>query len=255
MTSIGSVHSGQRVLVAVCTYNEASNVDPLLTRIKDAAPEADILVVDDDSPDGTADRAGEFDSESGQRVRVIVRQNQRGLGGAILVAMQYAIENQYEWFVNLDADLSHDPAEIPRMLQRTVDSPGTDVVVGSRYVDGGRVDGWPPHRRWMSRLLNGFTSRLLRLPVRDASGSFRCYRVAMLADVVESMVGMRDPSQGYAFLQEVMLDLHQAGATFLEHPITFTDRVAGTSKLSLREATRSASKVARLLTRRPPKSA
>lgn len=292
---------GPRVLVGVCTYNEAENITPLLSRIVAAVPSADVLVVDDDSPDGTAGLARQFASQHAAgdpaicsgTIRVLVREGQRGLGGAIRTAMRCAVEGGYDLFCNLDADLSHDPADLPRLIDeatgdrapaagsvtnptpctvngavspgRDIDpaagrtdvsspdqsSPRVDVVIGSRYVRGGKIVGWPAHRRWMSGCLNRFTRRLLRLPVRDASGSFRCYHVETLADLPSRGTS----SNGYAFLQEVLLDLHRAGAKCVEVPITFTDREAGQSKLGWREATRSATTVVRLLKRRSVRSA
>ena len=284
-----------RVLVGVCTYNEAENVQSLLSRIVDAVPAADVLVIDDDSPDGTAELVRQFAAERAadasarpadppaadppaadtltnqqtgpQRsvdtgsVRVRVRTGQRGLGSAIRMAMQYAVEEGYDLFCNLDADLSHDPADLPRLIaeaagrsggtEQTSSSPRVDVVIGSRYVRGGKIVGWPPYRRWMSGCLNRFTRRLLQLPVRDASGSFRCYQVDVLADLPPSHTS----SNGYAFLQEVLMDLHRAGATCVEVPITFIDREAGQSKLGWREATRSAATVVKMLRQRSARSA
>lgn len=236
-----------RILVAVCTYNEASNIGEVLTRITTALPEADVLVVDDNSPDQTSKLAKEFarSYHDGQKVRCIVRR-QRGLGGAIRAAMQLAIDEGYDLFCNLDADLSHDPADLPQLIHR-VASGEVDVAVGSRYVDGGKIVGWPPHRKWMSRTINTIAQRKLGLPVNDASGSFRCYRVSRLADLNLDL----DSSDGYSFLQEVLLRLHRAGATIAELPITFTERVAGDSKLNFREAIRSGWTVFRLGARNP----
>ncbi|MEM6365160.1 MAG: polyprenol monophosphomannose synthase [Planctomycetota bacterium] len=237
-------------MVAICTYNERDNIVEMLDRIADAMPSADILVIDDDSPDGTAGAARDHAPLVPARVTIEVRRNQRGLGGAILSAMRYAVDQRYAWFINLDADLSHDPNDIPRLFESQGRHEHVDVIVGSRYVAGGQIEGWPWHRKWMSRTLNGFTRLLLNLPVRDASGSFRCYRVATLQRVMNRWEQRHhQPSNGYSFLQEVMLSLQDAGASFVEVPITFTDRVAGTSKLDFREAMRSAATIARLKTR------
>ncbi|EMI42429.1 polyprenol monophosphomannose synthase [Rhodopirellula sp. SWK7] len=233
--------SNLRILVGVCTYNEAGNVTSLLSRISDALPDADILVVDDDSPDGTAERVRQF-AESRDRadsIKCLVR-DQRGLGGAILAAMIAAIDGGYDLFCNLDADLSHDPADLPRLVAAVGD--GCDVAVGSRYVPDGEIVGWPLRRKWMSRWINLIARRRLGLPVNDASGSFRCYRVSKLAEL-----DLDDqPSEGYSFLQEVLLKLHHHGATFTEVPITFTERTIGDSKLNFREAIRSGWTVLRM---------
>lgn len=223
-----------KILVGVCTYNEAANVRELLQQIRAALPSADVLVVDDNSPDGTADVVREFAQHNAEpgTLECLVR-NQRGLGGAIRTAMIAAVENGYDLFCNLDADLSHRPADLPRLVDAVV--AGADVAVGSRYIAGGEIVGWPLRRKWMSRSINAITRRRLGLPVRDASGSFRCYRVSQLA-----RLDLSDQSyEGYAFIQEILLRLHRAGAKFIEIPITFTERVAGASKLSFREAIRS----------------
>ncbi len=168
-----------RVLVAVCTLNEADNIIELVTGIRRSIPSADVLVVDDNSPDGTAGLVAEM----GQRdplVKVVVRKGEKGLGGAIRHAMAYAIEHDYDFFLNLDGDLSHNPAQLASLLDRAIGSSDIDVVIGSRYVNGGSIEGWPLHRKVMSRMVNGFATKCLRLPVRDCSGSMRCYRVAAL---------------------------------------------------------------------------
>ena len=223
-----------RILVGVCTYNEAGNIDQMLSRIAASLPNADILVVDDASPDGTSRIATDFIHPiATSRVRCVVR-HQRGLGGAILAAMQDSIDEGYDLFCNLDADLSHDPADLPRLVTAVAED-GIDVAVGSRYVAGGKIVGWPKHRTIMSRLINSIARRRLGLPVNDASGSFRCYRVSELAelDLNEKL------SDGYSFLQQVLLKLHRNGARMREIPIVFTERVSGDSKLNLREAIRS----------------
>lgn len=223
-----------KILVGVCTYNEAGNVHELLQQIRQSLPTADVLVVDDNSPDGTATAVRQYALQhvGSRSIECLVR-NERGLGGAIRVAMMASIENGYDLFCNLDADLSHRPADLPRLVGAVL--AGADVGVGSRYVAGGEIVGWPLRRKWMSRFINAITRRRLGLPVRDASGSFRCYRVSQLA-----RLDLSDQSyEGYAFIQEVLLRLHQAGAKFTEVPITFTERVTGESKLNLTEAIRS----------------
>ncbi|TWT94342.1 polyprenol monophosphomannose synthase [Neorhodopirellula pilleata] len=231
-----------RILVAVCTYNEADNIHEVLTRIITAVPEADVLVVDDDSPDQTSELVEQFSrSCDGQHtVRCLVR-HERGLGGAIRQAMKVAVEERYDLFCNLDADLSHDPADLPGLID-LIASAKVDIAVGSRYVPGGDIVGWPMHRKWMSRTINAVARRKLGLPVNDASGSFRCYRVSRLAELDLDA----ESSDGYSFLQEVLLRLHRSGATMAELPIRFTERIAGDSKLNFREAIRSGWTVFRL---------
>jgi dolichol-phosphate mannosyltransferase len=216
-------------------------VAALLQRITDALPTADLLIVDDNSPDGTADEVRRFASEHESPVSITCHvRDKRGLGGAIRTAMMAAIDDGYDLFCNLDADLSHNPADLPRLVAAMTDA--VDVAVGSRYVPGGEIVGWPLRRKLMSRWINAIARRRLGLPVNDASGSFRCYRVSRLAELDLS----DDSYEGYAFIQEVLLRLHRAGASFAEVPITFTERVIGTSKLHLAEAIRSAWKVFRM---------
>ncbi len=221
-----------RILIAVCTYNEAENMGELLARLTAAMPSADILVVDDDSPDGTAAEVIRLcDAENYCRVELLSR-TARGLGGAIAAAMSHAVRHRYDWMFNLDADLSHPPEALPAMAARLAIG-DCDVVVGSRYVRGGQVVGWPLHRRVMSRVVNRFTSAVIGLPVADASGSMRVYRVESLRRLDLEHVAT---SQRYAFLQQILLRLHRGGCPIAEVPIRFVDRAAGASKLSLGEA-------------------
>lgn len=223
-----------RVLIGVCTYQEAGNVVEMLRSIRDTMPEADVLVVDDNSPDGTAELVGRF-AENDPSVSLMLRTDQRGLGTAIVAAIHHAIQNQYEFFLNLDGDFSHDPRRLPALLAAARQDESIDVVVGSRYVEGGAIVGWPCHRRLMSRVLNQFATRLLGLPVRDCSGSMRCYRVSALEKAdIDSL-----RCQGYALLEELLVRLHRIGCKMAEIPITFTDRQRGESKLTFREALRS----------------
>ena len=227
----------ERVLVAVCTLNEAENIEAMVQSLRRAVPQADILVVDDDSPDGTSgivDQLGQQDS----KVRVDVR-NKRGLGGAIRHGMQAAIDGNYRWLVNLDADFSHDPTRVPDLVFAAIQKPGVDVVVGSRYIAGGSIEGWPARRKWMSQLVNGFSTRALGLPVSDCSGSMRCYRVDKLVEIDISTL----ESEGYSILEEVLVKLHKRDAKMIEIPICFTDRTRGKSKLSISEAVRSMWKI------------
>jgi len=231
-----------RVLIGVCTLNEADNIEPLIRGLRAALPSADVLIVDDDSSDGTGQivqlLAQEFPS-----VRLHLRRDQRGLGTAIRHAMAVAIEQDYEYFLNLDGDLSHDPDQLPALLRRIQQPPPVDLVIGSRYVPGGEIVGWPRRRRILSRIVNRFAARFLRLPATDCSGSIRCYRVSKLREVgIENL-----HSKGYSFLEEILVQLHRQGATMVEVPITFTDRQAGKSKLTTTEAIRSAWQIVRLV--------
>lgn len=224
-----------RVLVAVCTYNELANIPELTQRIFAAVPECHLLIVDDHSPDGT--HAWVVDAmKTEPRLRLIVRKNERGLGGATRAAFQYAVDHRYLYLLNLDGDLSHDPSVLPVMLEIANDRPDIDVIVGSRYLQDGSIAGWPLHRKLMSRIVNRFATTVLRLPVSDCSGSFRCYRVSALAAIDPSTL----KSESYAVLEEVLVRLRKLGSKMFEVPIQFTDRERGNSKLTTREAIRSA---------------
>tara|TARA_R110002049_G_scaffold47902_1_gene138448 strand:- start:164502 stop:165272 length:771 start_codon:yes stop_codon:yes gene_type:complete len=230
-----------RVLIGVCTFNEASNIGPLLSRLRKSIPEADIVVVDDNSPDGTASRVRDA-METDDKIHLVVREHERGLGGAILHAISVAIDADSEFFLNLDADLSHSPEQLAELLALARHRPDVDVVVGSRYVDGGKIEGWPLRRRVMSRMLNRFGTIGLGLPVRDCSGSMRCYRVESLRKL--DFDGLK--SRGYALLEELLVHLNSRGSKMAEVPITFVDRQQGESKLTIGEALRSVSQMLKL---------
>jgi dolichol-phosphate mannosyltransferase len=212
-------------LVALATYNEIENLPRLVDEIFTILPNADILVVDDNSPDGTGLWCDERASTK-PRLRCLHRESKLGLGSATIEAMQFAIDRGYEKLVTMDSDLSHDPAHLPSLIEA---SGRADVVIGSRYCPGGAIDGWPLHRRLASRLLNGLTRTLLHLPVRDASGSYRVYQISKLRELHLNSI----QSSGYAYLEEILCLLHGGGATFAEVPITFRDRLAGRSKNGL----------------------
>lgn len=227
-----------RVLIATATYNERDNLGSLVREIQAAVPHASILIVDDNSPDGTGQLADELASAD-PSIHVIHRAGKLGLGTAILAEMHYALANEYDLFINMDADFSHHPRYLPDLLAG-MDS--HDVMIGSRYISGGGVVHWPLSRRFLSGGVNMLVRLLLRLPARDASGSYRCYRVALLrrADL-ENLL-----SRGYSFQQEVLYRCHQAGARIGETPIIFENRRAGASKVDPWEAFRSIAVLVRI---------
>ncbi|MEM1062068.1 MAG: polyprenol monophosphomannose synthase [Planctomycetota bacterium] len=227
-----------RLLVAACTYNERENVPVLVSRILDTQPGADVVIVDDGSPDGTGDLADEM-AAADPRVKVIHREGERGLGVATVDAFRYAIEHGYDLVINLDADLSHPPEAIPLFLERIDEF---EVVVGSRYIPGGGIEGWGPTRHVMSRCINTYSRVLLGLTPRDVSGSFRCYRVDVLREIDFDDVF----SKGYAFMEEVLFRCRLAGAEFAEVPFVFIDREAGDSKINASECVRAVVDLARL---------
>ncbi|TWT33405.1 polyprenol monophosphomannose synthase [Blastopirellula retiformator] len=228
------------VLIAVATFNEIDNLPLLVAEILEAVPDADILVVDDDSPDGTGRWCQEF-AATESRLSCLHRSRGAGLGTAVIAAMRYAVEQEYDLMVNLDADFSHTPQKIVDLLAVAKTS-DVDVAVGSRYVPSGGVYGWPLHRRLMSRGINLYTRVLLRLPVRDCSGSFRCYRVATLARLDFDQI----ISKGYSFFEEILWRLRLAGATFREVPYVYVERERGYSKINWREAVKALYLIARL---------
>jgi dolichol-phosphate mannosyltransferase len=227
-----------RTLVALATYNEIENVPALVDEIFRTLPEADVLIVDDNSPDGTGQWC-DTRAATEPRLTCLHRPSKQGLGSATLLALQYAIDHGYDVVITLDADWSHDPQHLPELLREIEQA---DVAIGSRYIPGGRIDGWPLHRRIVSRSINRLSRLLLGLPVYDSSGAFRAYRVASLCNVDLGRV----QSTGYAYLEELIWLLHRAGARFAEVPITFHQRRSGQSKINLHEAAAKIIMLARL---------
>lgn len=220
--------SSLRLLVTLCTYNELENLPQLIPEVFQVAEDADILVVDDNSPDGTGELADDLAAKD-SRIHVLHREGKLGLGTAIVAAMRYGIEHEYDVVLNMDADFSHHPRHIPALracLQRA------DVAIGSRYVAGGGVEGWGLKRHLMSRGINFYARCLLWLKTRDNSGSFRCYRVSKLGMINFDKVRAR----GYAFQEEILYRCRRVGCRFEETPIIFEDRRFGTTKINWREA-------------------
>lgn len=240
-------------LVTLATYNERENLPRLIDEIQAALPAADILVVDDNSPDGTGQWCDER-AASDARLKVIHRAGKLGLGTALIAGMEYAVAHGYTYLVTLDADFSHPPTVLPALVAG-MEGAGTDgggskdpvdVMIGSRYVVGGRIEGWPLKRHVMSRGVNFFSRWVLGLPPRDCSGGFRCYRLSKLAEIDFG----RLRSHGYSFLEELLYRLVQRGCRTGEVPIVFVDRQAGSSKISLSETVVSAGKLLRLAVER-----
>ena len=223
--------SSPRLLVSLATYNERENLGPLLQEIHKALPSADVLIVDDNSPDGTGRLADDF-AASDARLHVLHRPGKLGLGTAVLTAMRYAMDHDFDFLVNMDADFSHHPRYLPALV---AGMDRHDVMVGSRYIRGGGTENWPLSRRLISSGVNLLTRFLLRPGARDCSGAFRCYRVERLrAAHLERMI-----SRGYSFQEEALYRCRKAGCRIGETPIVFADRRGGTSKVNSREAVRS----------------
>ncbi len=215
------------VLVVMPTYNERENVAAVLQAVRASVPSADILVVDDNSPDGTAKIVNET-GESLGRIDLLQRPGKQGLGSAYRQGFSLALDRGYDVIVSMDVDFSHDPAVLPEML-RLIDA-GADAVIGSRYVPGGATVDWPVHRRVLSRWGNRYTSLVLGLQIRDCTSGYRAYRADALAEIDASST----TAEGYAFLTELVRRLVRSGRRVMETPIVFTDRRYGTSKMSSR---------------------
>lgn len=214
-----------KVLVVVPTYNERDNLPMITERIRKALPAAHLLVADDNSPDGTGKVADGL-AAADERLHVLHRPGKRGLGAAYIDGFRWGLAEGFDVFVEIDADGSHQPEELPKLLKAL--ARGADLVIGSRWVPGGRVVNWPASRQFLSRGANLFTRFMLGLPVRDATAGFRVYRAATL-----EKVGLADvESQGYCFQVDLTLRTARHGLRVVEVPITFVERTAGISKMS-----------------------
>jgi dolichol-phosphate mannosyltransferase len=213
-----------RVLIVMPTYNERQNLEIIVGRIREAVPDADLLVVDDNSPDGTGDLADKL-AESDPRVDVLHRTQKAGLGRAYVAGFTLALESGYDLIVEMDADGSHRPEDLPKLLAT---SKQADAVIGSRYVPGGTVVNWPKSREFLSKGANLYNRIMLGVQVKDATGGFRVYRAATLRRI--DLNGIE--SAGYCFQIDMTLRVLQAGMTITEVPITFVERERGASKMS-----------------------
>jgi dolichol-phosphate mannosyltransferase len=240
-----------RLLVTVATYNEIENLPQLAQAVFEQAPHCDLLVIDDNSPDGTGRWCDEFSAQE-PRLKCLHRSGKLGLGTAIVAGMKYAIDNGYDYMLNMDADFSHDPRHLPDLIagMSPDDGPPRDVMIGSRYVAGGAIEGWPLRRHLMSRAVNGYARLMLGLSPRDCSGGYRCYRTSTLKKIQLGTL----LSLGYSFQEEILWRLKYAGARIGETPITFADRRLGTSKINSREALAAMWIIFRLMFSRRPKS-
>lgn len=217
-----------RTLVSIATYNECKNIQALVTEILDRLPQADVLVVDDNSPDGTGDLMDQMAARN-PRVRVMHRAGKLGLGTAVLDAFRYAIKEGYECILTLDGDFSHPPRYLTDVLSGM---DRYDVMIGSRYVSGGSIVGWNWVRKFMSGGINWYSRWLLGIKARDCSGGFRAYRTATL-----QQMDFRDVrSKGYSFMEEILYRCQRVGGRIGETPIVFENRKLGKSKINPQEA-------------------
>jgi dolichol-phosphate mannosyltransferase len=215
------------VLVVIPTFQEASNIDNVLSQVRTSLPSATVLVVDDNSPDGTADLAEKLAEKLGS-IEVLRRAGKSGLGSAYRAGFAWGIDQGYDVLIEMDADLSHNPGDLPRLVQRIED--GADLVVGSRYIPGGAIPGWPAHRSLLSRGGNVYATTVLGLQLKDATSGYRAYR----ADVLRRIDLDDVKAEGYGFQIEMAYLMARHGAEVREVPITFIDRMEGVSKMSSR---------------------
>lgn len=213
-----------KIVVLIPTYNERENIAPIVSRLRAAVPEADVLVLDDSSPDGTGAVADQLAADDAQ-VRVLHRTSKEGLGAAYLAGFEWALGRGYDVLVEMDADGSHQPEQLPSLLVALAQA---DVALGSRWVPGGSVVNWPMHRTALSRGGNIYVRVLLGMPIGDATGGFRAYRASALRTVDLQQVA----SQGYCFQVDLAWRAIRAGLSVVEVPITFVERTIGDSKMS-----------------------
>ncbi len=241
MFSLAVVNT-KHALVVVPTYNEAGNVESLLTQIFELEiPELEVLIVDDNSPDGTSDivrRRSALDS----RVHLLSRPQKMGLGTAYVAGFQFALHNGYELIFEMDADFSHHPQDLPRLLEKM---DRHDLVIGSRYLTGVNVTNWPLSRLLLSLFANGYTRAITRMPIQDCTSGFKCFHRRVLEAIsLEKIV-----SNGYAFQIELHYKAWRKGFRILEIPIVFTERITGRSKMSRKVQIEAAQMVWRLKVR------
>jgi dolichol-phosphate mannosyltransferase len=213
-----------RVLVVIPTYNEIDNVGLIVARVRAAVPQAEILVADDNSPDGTGEKADQL-AAADSHVHVLHRPRKEGLGAAYVAGFAWARDHGYDAVVEMDADGSHAPEELPKLLDALRSA---DVVLGSRWVRGGTVVNWPLRRLVLSRGANLYTRVALGMPIKDATGGYRAYRMPVLDKIDIDAVA----SQGYCFQVDLAYRAYRSGFRLVEVPITFADREHGTSKMS-----------------------
>ena len=211
-------------IVITPTYNESKNILTLINRIKDNVNDIDILVIDDNSPDGTSDIVAKF-AESRNDIYLITRDGKLGLGTAYIEGFKWAIQNHYDIVIQMDADLSHDPKDLPRMLQAIKDY---DLVIGSRYIDGVNVINWPMSRLLLSYFANIYSRIVTGLPIYDSTGGFKCYSINVLKNMPYKFI----KSEGYSFQIETTFYSWINKYNIKEIPIIFTDRTIGESKMN-----------------------
>lgn len=213
-----------RVIVIIPTYNERLNLRSTVARLRRAVPGADVLVVDDNSPDGTGQLADSI-AANDRQVKVLHRPNKEGLGPAYIAGFRWALASDYDIIVEMDADGSHQPEQLDRLLKAVVTA---DVAIGARWIPGGDVQDWSWSRTWLSRGGNAYIRAALGMPLRDATSGFRAYRASVLSQIHLETIA----SAGYCFQADLTRQVFRSGAAVVEVPITFVERTAGASKMS-----------------------
>jgi dolichol-phosphate mannosyltransferase len=232
-----------KTLIIIPTFNERDNIAALGEELLSRPEGLDVLVVDDNSPDGTAAAARELAARYPGRLEVLCREGKGGRGGAVLAGLAWGMARDYDYLFEMDADYSHRPAEIPRFLDAARE---VDVVVGSRYLPASKIENWPLSRRIFSRIANEYARLLLRIPITDYTNGFRCYRRAAAAALEPEKIN----SSGYVVLSEVACQLHRKGFKFADVATAFVNRRRGASNLSAGEIVSAFLAVLRLWRRR-----
>ena len=226
-------------LVVIPTYNERENIEPMAAAVLRALPDADLLVVDDASPDGTGELADRL-ARGSARIAVLHRPRKEGLGPAYREGFTWALARPYERVIEMDCDFSHDPADLPRLVAES--RRGADLVIGSRYIPGARIVGWPPHRHLLSAAANGYARLLLGRAVRDWTSGFKCFRRSALEPVIEGPA----LANGYVFQVQGTYRVLRRGLRVVEVPIIFRERTRGASKVRYNSAIEAFLKVVEL---------
>lgn len=213
-------------LVIIPTYNEKENIEKMIHKVFSLAPGFDLLIIDDGSPDGTAQLVKNLQQANPERLFLLERTGKQGLGTAYILGFKWALEKKYEFIFEMDCDFSHNPDDLPRLLNACEN--GADVAIGSRYCKGGKVKNWPLGRILMSYFASVYVRMILWISIRDTTAGFKCYKRRVLETISLDKIKF----MGYAFQIEMKYAALQKGFKIVEVPITFVDRVEGVSKMS-----------------------